>query len=64
MKHDFKKFLDLPSKEHRGHIRRFLRLDFTDEQDVALRGLRAFKIWLFTANHEAGDKRRPNHEGE
>ena len=32
------KFPDMPSAEHRGHIRRFQRLTLTDEQDVAIRG--------------------------
>jgi hypothetical protein len=35
--------VDMPSAEHRGHIRRFLRSPFTDEQDVALRGFVAWK---------------------
>ena len=33
---------ELPSKEHRGHIRRFTRCDWTDEEDVAQRG---FVFW-------------------
>ena len=36
---------DLPSAEHRAHIRRFQRSTLTDKEDVALRGWVAFKRW-------------------
>jgi hypothetical protein len=47
-----KDFLRLPSPEHRRHIRRFLRLPFNDEQDVALRAFTAFRIWLHKLTEE------------
>ena len=34
---------NMPSAEHRGHIRRFQRSTLTDAQDVALRGFVAWK---------------------
>ena len=34
--------LDLPSAEHRAHIRRFVKSDLTDAEDVAIRG---FVFW-------------------
>ena len=54
---------DMPSAEHRGHIRRFLRSPYGDKEDVALRGFVAWK----RLNHrliaaaqavESGPKRR------
>src|SRR5262245_28813048 len=39
---------DLPSPEHRAQIRRFLKLDMTDEEDVALRGFVAWKDGIGT----------------
>ena len=36
-------FFVLPSAEHRAHIRRFLRSDFTDAQDCAVRGYIAWR---------------------
>jgi hypothetical protein len=36
----FEAYLDLPSPEHRGHIRRFTRISLTDEQDVCIRYFR------------------------
>jgi predicted N-acyltransferase len=39
--------LDLPSAEHRSHIRRFRGLDWlTDAEDVAVRGYVAFRDYL------------------
>jgi hypothetical protein len=38
-------YLDLPSKEHRGHIRRFRGLtDLSDEEDVRSRGAQRFGV--------------------
>ena len=34
---------EMPSAEHRAHIRRFQRSTLSDEQDVALRGFVAWK---------------------
>ena len=53
----FEAYLDLPSPERRGHIRRFQRLYWlTDEQDVALRGLVAWKRWNWHAMAERDQK--------
>jgi hypothetical protein len=46
MNDDWKAYLDLPSPEHRRHIRLFSGLhDMTDAEDVALRGFIAWKRW-------------------
>ena len=37
----------LPSKEHRAHIRRFLRDPCSDEEDVPLRGYVAWRAYDF-----------------
>ena len=38
-----KLIFDMPSAEHRAHIRRFQRSTLTDAQDCALRGFVAWK---------------------
>jgi hypothetical protein len=55
-------YLDLPSKEHRGHIRRFRGLtDLSDEDDVRLRHFIAWKRWNFALMSAAAAK---NNTGE
>ena len=47
-------FYKLPSAEHRAHIRRFLRSDSTDAEDVALRGYIAWRRLEHFLRAEAG----------
>jgi transcriptional regulator with XRE-family HTH domain len=55
-------YLDLPSKEHRGHIRRFRGLtDLSDEDDVRSRHYVAWKRWNFALMSAAAAK---NNTGE
>jgi len=42
----WKRYLDLPSVEHRRHIARFARIPFNEEQDYRLRCYTAFRRWL------------------
>lgn len=49
---------DLPSPEHRAQIRRFLKLDMTDEEDVALRGFVAWKRWNWHAMEKRDKEKR------
>jgi len=48
----------LPSAEHRGHIRRFLRSDLTDEEDVASRGYVIWKRLNFALMEAAAAEKR------
>ena len=55
-------FFDLPSAEHRAHIRRFLRSDSTDEEDCALRGYIAWRRLEFALRTEAELEKRRSRE--
>ena len=39
--------VEMPSAEHRAHIRRFMRSPYGDKEDVALRGFVGWKRWNF-----------------
>lgn len=60
----WKTLLNLPTQTHRRHIRRFLRLNITDEQDVALRAFTAFRIWHQKLLQHNGSDRRSEDVGE
>lgn len=49
---------ELPSAEHRAHIRRFVGSRLTDAEDVALRGWVAFRRWLHKCTTEQEARER------
>ena len=58
---DWKSYLNLPSAEHRAHIRRFGKQWFlSDEQDVALRHYVAYRRWSLVTERVFEKWRREN----
>jgi hypothetical protein len=62
MNEDWKKYLDLPSVEHRRQISRFCGIPFNDEEDIRLQYYVAFRRWLHATTKHRLDKRRDKHE--